>query len=129
MAKNKANIDKKTLNELEKSLLEKKKEIEKQLSAFADKSTNIKNDYETKFPHIGDSEDENADEVMMYEDNLGIEHKLEEDLLAVGEALKRIKDGTYGICYNCGEPRTIEIERLKAFPEAKTCIDCDKKCK
>jgi len=128
MVKNKANIDKKTLDELKKSLLEKKQEIEKQLSSFAKKSAKIKDDYETDFPHIGEEEDENADEVMMYEDNLGIEHKLEEDLLAVDEALKRMEDGSYGICYNCGEPKTIEIDRLKAFPEAKTCLKCDGKC-
>lgn len=128
MAKNKANIDKKTLDELKKSLLDKKKEIEKQLSSFATKNAKIKDDYKTNFPHIGDEEDENADEVAMYEDNLGIEHKLEEDLLAVDEALKRMKDGSYGLCYNCGEPRTIEIDRLRAFPEAKTCLKCDGKC-
>lgn len=127
MVKNKANIDKKTLDELKKSLFDKKKEIQKQLSAFAKKNVKIKDDYETEFPHIGDQQDENADEVAMYEDNLGIEHKLEEDLLAVDEALKRMKDGTYGICYNCKEPQVIEIDRLKAFPEAKTCLKCDRK--
>jgi len=128
MAKNKANIDKKTLDELKKSLMDKRKEIQEQLSAFAKKNANIKDDYKTEFPHIGDEEDENADEVIMYQDNLGVEHKLEEDILAVNEALKRIEDGTYGICYNCGEPKTIEIDRLKAFPEAKTCLKCDGKC-
>lgn len=128
MAKNKANIDKKTLAELKKALLEKRKKIKAQLSTFAKKSGKIKNDYETKFPHLGDWEDENAIEVTMYEDDLGVEHKLEEDLKAINEALDRMKNGTYGICYNCGdEPQIIEIKRLKAFPEAEVCIKCEKK--
>lgn len=128
MAKNKANIDKKTLAELKKSLFEKRKKIRAQLSTFAKKSGKIKNDYETKFPHLGDWEDENAIEVTMYGDDLGVEHKLEEDLKAINEALDRMKDGTYGLCYNCGdEPQTIEIKRLKAFPEAEVCVKCEKK--
>jgi len=40
----------------------------------------------------------------------------------INEALKRIDDGTFGICERCGEP--IEIERLKARPVATLCIDC-----
>lgn len=122
-----AKIDEKTLAELKKALIEKRKSIQSQLLTFAKKNPKIKDDYETKFPHIGDKEDENADEVEMYEENLSIEHQLEADLLAVDEALKKMKDGTYGVCVNCGAPQTIEIERLKAFPEAKTCLKCDQK--
>lgn len=126
MMKNKADIDEKILEELKKALLEKREKINEQLSSFAKKTKNIKDDYETKFPHIGDSEDENADEVSMYEDSLSVEHELEADLLSVNRALKKMEEGTYGICYNCGAPKTIEIERLRAYPEAETCLDCDR---
>ena len=37
-------------------------------------------------------------------------------------ALKRISEGTYGTCANCGEP--IDPRRLKALPTAATCISC-----
>jgi DnaK suppressor protein len=40
----------------------------------------------------------------------------------IDEALKRIEDGTYGICEQCEEP--IGIERLKARPVTTLCIDC-----
>ena len=47
----------------------------------------------------------------------------EEHLLAsIDDALKRIEDGTYGICTNCGRP--ISEERLEALPWAELCIDC-----
>lgn len=38
------------------------------------------------------------------------------------EALKRIENGTYGICRNCGVQ--INIERLEAVPNATQCIKC-----
>jgi RNA polymerase-binding transcription factor DksA len=125
MAKNKANIDEKTLAELKKDLLDKKNRITADLASFAQKSKDIKGSFDTKFAQIGDRPDENASEVTMYEDNLGVEHSLEKDLEAINNALKKIEDGTYGLCYNCGaHPQPIELKRLKAFPEAETCLKC-----
>jgi DnaK suppressor protein len=40
-------------------------------------------------------------------------------------ALKRIDDGTYGICEECGEE--ISIARLKARPVTRLCINCKSK--
>lgn len=37
-------------------------------------------------------------------------------------ALKKIEDGEYGLCENCGEP--IGLPRLMARPVAQLCIDC-----
>lgn len=124
MAKNKANIDAKTLAELKKALLDKKAKVTSQLETFAGKSKDLKGDFDTKFEQVGDRPEENASEVEMYENNLGVEHQLEKDLAAINEALAKIDDGSYGICMNCGKPQIIEIKRLKAFPEAKTCMKC-----
>ena len=49
----------------------------------------------------------------------GRERKLLEKIDA---ALIRIKEGTYGICVECGEK--ISIKRLEARPVAQLCIDC-----
>ena len=43
-------------------------------------------------------------------------------LKAVIAAGVRITQGTYGRCAMCDEP--IAIDRLKAYPEAGMCIDC-----
>ena len=55
-----------------------------------------------------------------------IDYTLEENsehvLEAIDAALKRIEDGTYGTCVNCGKP--IAEERLAAIPWATHCIDC-----
>jgi DnaK suppressor protein len=37
-------------------------------------------------------------------------------------ALRKIDDGSYGICEECEEK--IPIKRLKAIPDARYCIDC-----
>lgn len=130
MTKNKASIEEKTLAELKKALIEKRNKIRKELATFTKKSWKIKNDFETKFPNVGEGDEDNATEVNMYEDDLGVEHQLELDLLAVNKALERMEKGTYGICYNCGDkPRIIDINRLKAFPEAELCLKCENRRK
>lgn len=43
-------------------------------------------------------------------------------LATVVAALRRLDDGTYGKCVECGGP--IGAPRLDAIPEAATCIDC-----
>lgn len=47
------------------------------------------------------------------------EHKL---IKKVKKAIKRIEDGTFGLCESCGED--ISIARLKARPVTTQCIDC-----
>jgi len=45
-----------------------------------------------------------------------------EELREVNDALRRIIDGTYGICANCGSE--IPDERLEALPTTKLCVNC-----
>ncbi|MCA1933163.1 MAG: TraR/DksA family transcriptional regulator [Calditerrivibrio sp.] len=40
----------------------------------------------------------------------------------IDQALKRIEDGTYGVCIECG--CDIEEKRLKYVPFARYCVDC-----
>jgi len=40
----------------------------------------------------------------------------------VQEALKKIGEGTYGVCESCGEP--ISVKRLLARPVTSFCINC-----
>ncbi len=43
----------------------------------------------------------------------------------IDEALRRIQEGTYGKCANCGED--ISVARLEAVPHARLCIECKEK--
>jgi RNA polymerase-binding protein DksA len=51
-----------------------------------------------------------------------LESSEEVHLAHVESALKRIEEGTYGVCANCGKP--IQPERLEAMPWVTLCIDC-----
>jgi len=48
----------------------------------------------------------------------------QETLYQVDEALKRLDDGSYGICQQCNQP--ITMSRLKAVPYASLCIACQR---
>lgn len=48
-----------------------------------------------------------------------------ENLQKIDEALRKLEEGTYGICEDCGEE--ISEERLKIMPFAIYCIDCQEK--
>lgn len=116
-------IDKALIEENQKRLLEEKKRLEGLLARVAkrDKTTG---DFHAKYPDfLGTQEDENASEVDAYETNIAEEWDLEQKFHRVEAAMKRIADGTYGICLNGGEemPRA----RLAALPEAENCIEHD----
>lgn len=60
-----------------------------------------------------------AEGIEEFEGRAAVEVELENRLLSVTQALKRIEDGTYGLCRVCGE--AIENDRLEANPAADTC--------
>ena len=68
--------------------------------------------------HLADTATETYDRELDYTLEENSEHVLAE----IDAALKRIEEGTYGICTNCSEP--IAVERLEALPWATLCIDC-----
>ncbi|NKZ03853.1 TraR/DksA family transcriptional regulator [Actinomadura latina] len=43
-------------------------------------------------------------------------------LADIEDALRRLRDGTYGTCERCGGP--VGADRLDARPAARTCITC-----
>ncbi len=114
-------LEKDFLLEAKNTLLANKKRIQEELERFA-KPTEVPGDYKTTFNNLGTDEDENASEVEEYADNLALENNLEKQLKNIVAALDRIENGTYGYCENC--QKEINIERLKAYPEANTCINC-----
>lgn len=44
------------------------------------------------------------------------------ELRALDDALRRLTDGTYDTCAECGD--SIPFERLRAYPAAKRCVPC-----
>jgi DnaK suppressor protein len=46
------------------------------------------------------------------------------ELVQIGRALKRIREGSYGRCEECG--KNIALARLKAVPYASLCLKCQR---
>jgi DnaK suppressor protein len=63
--------------------------------------------------HLGDTASATFDR--------GLEEGAQQTLADVNAALRRIEDGTYGICEVCGKP--IGAQRLEAIPWTRLCID------
>ena len=75
-------------------------------------------DEDENFPDPTDraSMESNRNSVLRIRDR---ERKL---IFKIEEALRRLDDGEYGVCEECGE--AIGVERLKARPVTTLCIEC-----
>lgn len=112
------------LEELKKQLQAKKAELETQLSEFATKDPNLKDDWDTKYPRVPEGNlEEAADEVEEYSTNLHVEFSLETHLKNINHALERLSQGTYGTCEKC--LNAIALERLRISPDASLCAQCN----
>jgi len=123
-------MDKKFLKEIKERLEKEKSAIEKELEGFAKKDPKLKGDWDSLFPQFDKGNlEEAADEVEEYSTRLPIEFSLELKLRDINLALEKINLSTklkdkYGKCEKCG--RQIPKDRLKIFPEARTCNKCKK---
>jgi RNA polymerase-binding transcription factor DksA len=68
--------------------------------------------------HMADAGTDNFDR----EFALSLVSNEQEALYEIEEALKRLEQGTYGLCANCEKP--IRKERLQAVPFARLCVQC-----
>ena len=71
--------------------------------------------------HMADLGTDNYDQ----EFKLGLIENEQTTLELVNDALRRMHQGTYGLCAECSEP--ISKARLQAIPYAKNCIGCARK--
>ena len=62
-----------------------------------------------------------ADQIEELVTNIPLVAELEERHSDIAEALEKMDQGVYGLCEECNEP--IPLERLKANPAARTCIE------
>jgi len=68
---------------------------------------------------------EQAVELENGETLVALDREVTAELREIERALRRIEDGTYGICTGCKE--TVDEPRLQAVPFASLCIDCANK--
>ena len=78
-------------------------------------------DSELREPLSADSE-EQATDFENQDALVGIKNSEIQEIRQIQGALKRIAEGTYGVCVQCGAD--IDPKRLKALPIAARCISC-----
>jgi DnaK suppressor protein len=95
--------------------------IESQRENILRKIGHLKDDISRskKYDDLGSASEDEAKEFEEFEEKNALATDLEQELSELEAALKRIKDGTYGVCEKCKNP--IEEGRLKAFPQSRFC--------
>ena len=119
-------MKKKDLEKFEKLLLERRKELMRELGLWkkniADTTQkDASGDLSSHSYHMADqgTDAEEREKAFLLASKSG---RL---LYHIDEALRRIRDKTYGKCQECGED--ISVARLEAVPHARLCIDCKEK--
>jgi len=122
----KSKFPKKDLNAYKEKLLNLKDDIFKQMRNHASDTLmksqkDISGDMSGYGLHMADVASDNYERDF----NLGIVSKERRIVMDIDAALKRIDEGTYGVCQMCGKP--ITKSRLKAIPYARYSKKCQEK--
>jgi DnaK suppressor protein len=80
---------------------------------------------EASAEHFGRPEDSTAQDRTARDLEFALDARESAELDEVDAAMRRIEDGTYGQCIDCGVQ--IPVARLQATPEASRCIACQEK--
>ena len=115
-------LTKETIDQIKNDLIARKEQIKTALLEVSKQDNHDADSLGAKFPEYGYKPDENAQEITDYSTSLMTEKVLEKTLEDIDGSLKRIENGTYGVCKYCHKP--ISAKRLMARPVASACIAC-----
>ncbi len=108
------------------ALLEERRRVEHALATLRDEHRgSLDDEVEETSPTNDNHLAETATATLGREIDYTLGDNAEQVLSEIGAALKRIEDGTYGTCVNCGQE--IPLERLEANPWASLCIGCKRR--
>ena len=104
---------------LESALKSRQRELDRQL---ADHQGGL-----SRAEHARERLNEDSDDISHREADRELDMAMNDrelnELGAVSAALRRLQEGRYGLCTDCGEG--IAFDRLKVEPWALRCIDCE----
>lgn len=108
----KIEVDPKGLDALRNALVRMRERLTGQISALSDDS----------LKYIDDQSSEDRTDDFDREFALNLVSSEQDSIYEIDEALRRIKERSYGLCAECGS--AIEKARLLALPFARMCIRC-----
>lgn len=112
MSDEKNRTSKKQYEAIKNDLLQRKKELDAELAElYSQKVTGEVQD-------IGDQASSSSLETL----KISLQDAEIEEYNRILKALEMIEDGTYGTCFDCGQP--ISEKRLKLYPNATRCLLC-----
>lgn len=119
-------FNKKELLDYRKSLIKRKNEILDGINHISEDTLkksqkDAAGDISGYTFHMADVATDNYDR----EFSLGIASNEREMLYELDDAMKRIEEGTFGVCEDCKSP--ITKTRLRAIPYARLCLNCQQK--
>ena len=119
-------LSKKELNEFKKLVLKRKEEILDEIKHITEDTLKksqkeASGDISGYTYHMADVATDTYDR----EFSLGLASNERKFIYELDDALKKIEDGTFGICEECKSP--IAKTRLKAVPYARLCLKCQEK--
>jgi len=114
------------LKEFKKIILKRKEEIDDEIKHISDDTLkksqkDASGDISGYTYHMADVATDNYDR----EFSLGLASNDRKSLYELNDALKKVEDGTFGICEDC--KKLITKIRLKAVPQARLCVKCQEK--
>ena len=117
---------KKELQEFKKLVIKKKEEILEDIKHISDDTLKksqkeASGDISGYAYHMADVATDSYDR----EFSLGLASSERNFIYELDDALKRIEDGTFGVCQDCKS--LIAKGRLKAVPHARNCVKCQEK--
>lgn len=122
----KKKFNKKDLADFKKLILKKKEEILEGIKHISDDTLkkslrDAAGDISGYTYHMADVATDTYDR----EFSLGLASNERQLLYELNDALKRIEEGTFGLCEECKS--TITKIRLRAVPDARLCLKCQEK--
>jgi DnaK suppressor protein len=122
----KKRLNKKELGDYKKLLLKRKAEIIDAIDHASEETMkksqkDASGDISGYTYHMADVATDTYDR----EFSLGLVSSERKMLYELGDAFKKIEDGSFGICEDCKSP--IAKTRLKALPYARLCVKCQEK--
>jgi DnaK suppressor protein len=115
-------MNSRTMNALRKTLLERREELERDLTHMEGELRDLSVDQEDERGGVGNHFADDGSSLGEQERISTIGSNFREQIQMIDAAIERMDEGTYGICQRCGQP--INEERLEALPFVAYCITC-----
>lgn len=113
---------KRDLDRFEKLLLEQREQLAQQQGALGDAARRSQRESSGELSaytyHMADL----GTDAMEREQSFLLAANLNRTVTEIDEALRRVRNGGFGLCETCGKP--IETKRLSALPYARNCLRC-----